>query len=226
MVLCIEIGLFKLIEDTDFVSVVDEDDCAYGDADLATAGKDISNEDNNGIVDICVTLSNPQDSSFRDDVEKGLGNETEKEQTEITNTFTSTTKIEEKDTATIRLLQLPFPGSKAPADSDGAVSHVAIDTDDLRMISPECSICLNEFIVGERISWSSGDNCDHVFHETCILRWFLTLSRRADANRRRRKCDVECKLHCPMCRQDFIPSTNTRFYDIGDDTGDTGEDAV
>ena len=162
-------------------------------------------------------------------MEAGLGNKTWKEQTEVANTTCTlcSTKIEEKDDkTTIRLLQLPFPGNKAPADVDDAVSHHTIDTDDLRTISPECTVCLNEFIVGERISWSSGDNCDHVFHETCILRWFLTLSRRADANRRRRKCDVECKLHCPMCRQDFIPSTNTRFYDIGDDTGDTGEDAV
>jgi len=213
MIVYIEIGLLKTIDDTDFVSAIDEDDCAYGrDADLATAGKDVSNEGNNATVDIDVILSNPQDSNFRDDVEEGLGNETEKEQTEIENTFTSTTKIEEKyDKATIRLLQLPFHGSKAPTDVDGADSHVAIDTDDLRMIFPECSVCLNEFIVGERISWSSGDNCDHVFHEDCILRWFLTLRRRADAKRRKRKCDVECKLHCPMCRQDFIASPNSTF---------------
>jgi hypothetical protein len=32
--------------------------------------------------------------------------------------------------ATIRLLQLPFPGTKAPAHVDGTVPHVAIDTDD------------------------------------------------------------------------------------------------
>ena len=38
------------------MSIIDEDDCAYRDADLATAGKDISNEGNNGIVDIGVTL--------------------------------------------------------------------------------------------------------------------------------------------------------------------------
>mmetsp|Transcript_3843 Transcript_3843/g.5863 ORF Transcript_3843/g.5863 Transcript_3843/m.5863 type:complete len:320 (+) Transcript_3843:76-1035(+) len=218
----------KTIEDTDFVSVVDEDDCAY--ADLATAGKNISTEGNNGTVDIDITLSNPQDSIFRDDVEEGLGNETEKEQTDIADTtFTSTTKIEEKDDeTTIRLLQLPFPGSKAPVEvSNNFIgSPAAVDTDDLRTISPECAVCLNEFIVGERISWSSGNNCDHIFHEDCILRWFLTLRRRADAKRRKRKCDVECKLHCPMCRQDFIASPNALFSDIEDNSGDTGEDAV
>jgi hypothetical protein len=53
---CVEIGLLKMIKDTDFMSIIDEDDCAYRDADLATAGKDISNEGNNGIVDIGVTL--------------------------------------------------------------------------------------------------------------------------------------------------------------------------
>ena len=231
MIACIKICLFKTIEDTDFVSVVDEDDCPYGDADLTAAGRDVSNEGNNGNLDIDVTLSNPHEGTFRDDVEAGIGNETEKEQTETANTtFTSIANIEEKDDkATIRLLQLhvPLPGSKAPADVECGVSHATIETDDLRMITPECAVCLNEFIVGERISWSSGDSCDHVFHEDCILRWFLTLSRRADAKRRKRKCHVECKLHCPMCRQDFIASSpNTTFSDSEDDSGDTGEDAV
>ena len=72
----------------------------------------------------------------------------------------------------------------------------------------------------------SGGNCDHVFHEDCILRWFLTLSRRADAKRRKRKRDVECKLHCPMCCQDFMASPKTTFSNSEDDIGDTVEDAV
>lgn len=80
-------------------------------------------------------------------------------------------------------------------------------------------------LVGERISWSSQDNCDHVFHEDCILRWFITLSWRADTKRRKRQCDVECKLHCPMCRQDFIASPNATLSYSEDDSGDTGEDA-
>ena len=95
--------LLQTIEDTDFASVVDEDDCSYGDvADLATAGKDISNEGNNGTVDIDVTHSNPHDSSFRYDVEEGLGNETWNEQTEIASTKCTlcSTKIEEKDDKT------------------------------------------------------------------------------------------------------------------------------
>ena len=159
-------------------------------------------------------------------MKEGISNETEKEQTEMANTFTTTTKIEEKDDqATIRLLKLPCPGSKAPADVNGNISHVAIDSDNLRMISPECSVCLNEFMVGERVSWSSRDNCDHVFHEDCILRWFITLSFRADAKRRKRK-DVECKLHCPMCRQDFIASPNATLSYCEDDSGDTGEEVV
>jgi hypothetical protein len=81
-------------------------------------------------------------------------------------------------------------------------------------------------LVGERISWSSQDNCDHVFHEDCILRWFITLSWRADTKRCKRQCDVECKLHCcPMCRQDFIASPNATLSYSEDDSGDTGEDA-
>jgi hypothetical protein len=188
-----------------------------GDAgvDLATSGKE-NNEDN-----LDATLSDrSHDSNYHNDVEAGLGNcngnETENEQTEIANTAC---KIQDKDGKTsIRLLQLPLPGSKAPSAAD---YPAAIETDDLRVIFPECSVCLNNFKVGERISWSPEDDCDHVFHQDCIMQWFLTLSRRDDAKRRKRSYGVECKLHCPMCRQDFIAS-NTTFSDSEDGGGGDG----
>ena len=57
MIGCIVICLWKTIEDTDFVSDVDEDIYAYGDTGRATAGKDISEEGENGTtVVIGVTL--------------------------------------------------------------------------------------------------------------------------------------------------------------------------
>ena len=188
-----------------------------GDAgvDLATSGKE-NNEDN-----LDATLSDrSHDSNYHNDVEAGLGNcngnETENEQTEIANTAS---KIQDKDGKTsIRLLQLPLPGSKAPSAAD---YPAAIETDDLRVIFPECSVCLNNFKVGERISWSPEDDCDHVFHQDCIMQWFLTLSRRDDAKRRKRSYGVECKLHCPMCRQDFIAS-DTTFSDSEDGGGGDG----
>jgi len=186
-----------------------------GDAgvDLASSGK----ENNEDILDE-TRSDRSHDSNYHNDVEAGLGNgnEIEKEQTEIANTAS---KIQDKHGKTsIRLLQLPLPGSKAPSAAD---YPTAIETDDLRVIFPECSVCLNNFKVGERISWSPENDCDHVFHQDCIMQWFLTLSRRDDAKRRKRSYDVECKLHCPMCRQDFIASSGT--FSDSEDGGDGAE---
>jgi len=189
------------------MSVLDgnnDDSIKNGDAtdvDLATSDK----KNNQDIPDESRS-DRSQDRKYHVDVEAGLGIETEKGHTEIANTCA---KNEDKhDETTIRLLQLPFPGRKAPVDADSD-SPAAVETDDLRVIFPECAVCLNEFKVGERISWSPENDCDHVFHQDCIIQWFLALSSRDDAKRRKKSYDVECKLHCPMCRQDFIASSTT-----------------
>ena len=67
----------------------------------------------------------------------------------------------------------------------------------VREVLPECTICLNECKVGDRISWSPEQQCFHAYHEECILRWFLTLGRNADAKRRHPSYDCNFKMHCP-----------------------------
>lgn len=56
-------------------------------------------------------------------------------------------------------------------------------------VPPQCLICLENYLVGDQIVWSSNPNCIHVFHEECILTW---LSKMGEG-------------FCPLCRQNFCP---------------------
>ncbi len=51
----------------------------------------------------------------------------------------------------------------------------------------ECSICMEVFKVGDKISFSPAEGCLHVFHHDCLRRWLL------------RKTD------CPCCRVIMLP---------------------
>lgn len=58
----------------------------------------------------------------------------------------------------------------------------------------ECSICLDGYGPNQTVCWSMRDDCDHIFHEGCILEWILS-----------------GKRDCPLCRSDLIsfePPTN------------------
>jgi hypothetical protein len=47
---------------------------------------------------------------------------------------------------------------------------------------PECSICLEQYEEGETISWAKNEECNHMFHEKCIVKW------------------MENHDECPLCR--------------------------
>ena len=51
-----------------------------------------------------------------------------------------------------------------------------------------CAICLERYRPGCIVSWSSNNECPHVFHRDCILLWLL---------------DKE-KWECPCCRGEFV----------------------
>ena len=67
-----------------------------------------------------------------------------------------------------------------PAASQKRVAH-----DDYE--EHECSICMEAFKVGDKISFSPTEGCYHVFHHDCLRRWLL------------RKTD------CPCCRVTMLP---------------------
>lgn len=53
-------------------------------------------------------------------------------------------------------------------------------------VDSTCSICLLEFKARDVISFSSNKDCQHVFHQDCILRWLYL------------------KNKCPCCHRTFL----------------------
>lgn len=51
---------------------------------------------------------------------------------------------------------------------------------------PECSICLQQYEEGETISWAKNEDCNHMYHEECIVEW---LSKHDE---------------CPLCRTNLL----------------------
>lgn len=56
-----------------------------------------------------------------------------------------------------------------------------------------CAVCLAEYEPGDTVVWSLNPDCQHVFHDDCILTW---LSRG--------------KKRCPCCRKSFVDPTAER----------------
>mmetsp|Transcript_1933 Transcript_1933/g.2594 ORF Transcript_1933/g.2594 Transcript_1933/m.2594 type:complete len:383 (+) Transcript_1933:176-1324(+) len=79
-------------------------------------------------------------------------------------------------------------------------------------VRAECSICLNAYFVGDKVSWSQ--NCQHVFHYECICEWLTTLAKKDVDNVAERdntlRMNNVCRFSmvCPVCRQDFIPNAS------------------
>lgn len=96
------------------------------------------------------------------------------------------------------VLQLPNPGIKL-----STLGQITSTTDDagnpVRYVIPECTICLNDFKVGERASWSPQKRCFHGFHEDCIVQWFVTLGRRTGDDNN----NTGFEMNCPICREDW-----------------------
>lgn len=50
----------------------------------------------------------------------------------------------------------------------------------------ECCICLGGYEAGEIVCWSKEDDCDHIFHDECILAW------------------LKDNDDCPLCRAKLV----------------------
>ena len=59
------------------------------------------------------------------------------------------------------------------------------------MVSNLCAICLDSFHVDDVIVWSSNIQCQHVFHEFCVIDYLVKVKKNKGQP-------------CPTCRQNFI----------------------
>ncbi len=110
-------------------------------------------------------------------------------------------------------LQLPAPSMSLESLQKDKAAQDLVKTQkgvSIRCVSAECSICLNPYTVGDKVSWSALD-CSHAFHQTCIVEWLMTLGKKANSEVVRlggmevRQNDLcTFKMVCPICRQDFI----------------------
>lgn len=122
----------------------------------------------------------------------------------------------------VKVLLLPHPSFQVDPEQENAKqTDDDIESQNVREVFPECSICLAECVQSEKVSWSPNKACHHCFHHDCLETWFMTLARRADARRGKRSYDIECELNCPICRQTFI---STSFDDTEEEVIDVSSD--
>ena len=87
------------------------------------------------------------------------------------------------------------------ADDDDAPMSTMIKLPHWQTAAPNgCAICLCENKLGDILIWSSNrSSCRHVYHQECLLEYFLTKGGADDEHSR-----VTTIPPCPMCRQAFV----------------------
>jgi len=64
-----------------------------------------------------------------------------------------------------------------------------IETKVLKRSLSRCSICLEDFKIGDDICWSPNGHCTHAFHKACIVEWLMN------------------RNQCPCCRTPYMKTT-------------------
>jgi len=111
-----------------------------------------------------------------------------------------------------KAIKLPGPGVPSQGVNCSSCKKSARGDVERQCLSTECSICLDAFSLGEKVSWSALE-CEHVFHHACIVEWLTTLGKKnnrvAESSHNNTVMQVRlCNftMVCPVCREEFIPN--------------------
>ncbi|KAL7496485.1 hypothetical protein ACHAWT_007165 [Skeletonema menzelii] len=109
---------------------------------------------------------------------------------------------------------VPLPGQQCVSSTNGIDTTnetTCLNILETRNVPNLCAICHDEYEMSDKVCWASSNDCTHVFHEECIVRWLtrlgwmklkgqeMELARMIDED----KC-LNYNLDCPMCRGQFI----------------------
>lgn len=135
--------------------------------------------------------SNMSDCSSEMETDVEMGDK--KDSSEASGIAAAAVSAREKDTSPGPSLAVISDGNDIYSDSDdlqhNASAQQAIST--LKTICTECSICIDDFEVGERLTILP--RCRHAFHKDCIKPWLLE----------RQGC-------CPLCKMCVLPEDSIR----------------
>ncbi len=110
---------------------------------------------------------------------------------------------------TILCIPLGPPGSPQHATTTSAITSATKSTTH-RTVPSICAICLLQYKRGNHVSWSSNEECIHVFHRDCILLWLLKMNGSGGATAATSGGIVgggnrnERWYLCPCCRREFV----------------------
>jgi len=77
--------------------------------------------------------------------------------------------------------------TKAVVENDDSMCSAVSATINDGSHDAECMICMEEFAIGDEVSWSPSEDCNHVFHKNCIREWLIS------------------HVGCPYCRTCMLP---------------------
>ena len=119
-----------------------------------------------------------------------------------------------------RICQLPLAGTSRDSQSNKP-------TKDTRQVTNCCAICLGSFSTGGTLCWSSNPQCQHIYHQECILDWLEASGKKYMKQKRKEmvqnsdqveldpywKMDpaervISFPMNCPCCRQSFVADTH------------------
>ena len=117
---------------------------------------------------------------------------------------------------------VPLPGeqrdnSSSTIDNDDTATSETIKSKvttprKSRQVPNLCVICHEDYSPFDKVCWASSEDCTHVFHEECIVRWLTSLgwmklkgqnNDEPENMIEEEKC-LNYDLECPMCRGEFI----------------------